>query len=207
MATTQNELVGQLLDQVKTHGTVDFSPSVLRLVIKILRHETTSNCKLVCPNGWASAKRVTEVVDSEFRQNVNWPGFAADYLFELARKHTGRLESKNGSLRARYGHSIAGVLTGIVANPPSRLLHATHRALTETILEHGLTRQNRNFVHMTSEIEYALALHESHGTENQNVVLEICTEQLKGRQIFYQATEHVWQTSYVPSDSIRQCLS
>ena len=110
MTTAQNKMFAQLLDQVKTHGTIDFSPSVLRLAIKILRHKCTSNLKLVGDGGWAPVDRVIEAIESEFQQNVNWQGLGVEDLFDLALKHSGRLEVKNGSILTQYEHVMAIVL-------------------------------------------------------------------------------------------------
>ncbi len=59
-------------------------------------------------------------------------------------------------IRALYGHSIPNKITKEKALPPDVLYHGTAHRLIDSILQKGLLPMNRQYVHLSKDIETAM---------------------------------------------------
>ncbi len=69
-----------------------------------------------------------------------------------------RFELKGDKVRATYGHSFPVELGLECERPPPRLYHGTARDLVQAILQAGLKPRGRQYVHLSSSPEEALAV-------------------------------------------------
>ena len=69
-----------------------------------------------------------------------------------------RFELREGKVRATYGHSFPVDLGLETVDPPPRLYHGTARDLVQTVLREGLKPRGRQYVHLSSSLEEALAV-------------------------------------------------
>jgi putative RNA 2'-phosphotransferase len=67
-----------------------------------------------------------------------------------------RFEIARGRIRALYGHTLPGVVAGRPAKPPTRLFHGTAAENEPRIREEGILPMRRGYVHLTSDLGYAL---------------------------------------------------
>ena len=81
-----------------------------------------------------------------------------------------RTESK---IRANQGHSIKVDLGLEAIKPPKVLYHGTGRKYLESILKNGLIKKERNYVHLSKDIETASIVGKRHG---DLVILEVDSE-------------------------------
>ncbi len=85
-----------------------------------------------------------------------WSWVKPEHIMEVAREdEKGRFEIKGGKIRARYGHSIPLVLGYKPVEPPEFLYHGTARRNLEKIKKEGLRPMERNFVHLSPDLETA----------------------------------------------------
>lgn len=66
-----------------------------------------------------------------------------------------RYEISNGKIRAMYGHSQVRDIDYVPAIPPDTLYHGTNARAVESIRKEGLSAQNRQYVHLTTNINNA----------------------------------------------------
>ena len=110
---------------------------------------------------------------------------------------------RNGTVRARYGHSVSHVQAAGNAVPPRSLFHGTSSIALPWILQGGLQPAGRNYVHLTSDIQYAQSIGEAIETPAKAVILEIDTVvSRKFGNSFHRANRHVWLTSDLPPSVI-----
>lgn len=104
-------------------------------------------------------------------------------------------------IRAVQGHSTASVsLQFIEKEPPEFLYHGTATRFLESIRQQGLIAGNRHHVHLSQDMQTAIAVGQRYG---KSVVLKI--EALRMYQQgfkFFQAENGVWLTNHVPINLI-----
>lgn len=103
-------------------------------------------------------------------------------------------------IRANQGHSISVNVELKEALPPMYLYHGTAKANLDSILESGIRKMNRLYVHFSEDIDTALQVGSRHGTP---IVLKINTTKMKedGYQ-FYLSKNNVWLVDFVPNSYI-----
>ena len=98
-------------------------------------------------------------------------------------------------IRALYGHSVPVDLAYIPSRPPTLLYHGTALKNYESILDSGIVSQNRQFVHLSEDVQTAVSVGQRHGDP---VVLQIDTKRMsEDGCIFYNPKNGIWLTEYV----------
>lgn len=69
-----------------------------------------------------------------------------------------RFELRGERVRATYGHSFAVDLGGESIAPPENLYFGTARDLAQTLLRDGLKPRGRAYVHLSADLEEAVAV-------------------------------------------------
>ncbi|HBJ1650855.1 TPA: RNA 2'-phosphotransferase [Clostridium botulinum] len=100
------------------------------------------------------------------------------------------------NIRANQGHSININLELEEKEPPIVLYHGTSTKFLENILNEGIKKQKRQYVHLSNDIETATKVGKRHG---ELVILEVNTQQMheQGNK-FYLSKNGVWLTDFVP---------
>ncbi len=106
--------------------------------------------------------------------------------------------SEDGKMiRANQGHSIKIEHGYKQKTPPSRLFHGTALKNRESILKSGLDKRKRHHVHLSSDIETAIAVGRRHG---KPIVFDVDSTQMHADGLkFYQSENGVWLTENVPA--------
>lgn len=100
-------------------------------------------------------------------------------------------------IRANQGHSIQVELGLSAQQPPDVLHHGTATRFLASILEQGLTRQNRHHVHLSESLDVAATVGRRYG---QLAMLIVDARRMHADgHIFYRADNGVWLTDAVPS--------
>ena len=93
-------------------------------------------------------------------------------------------------IRANQGHSLPVDVELRSAKPPAILYHGTAARFLDSILSQGITRQSRQFVHLSSDSETARQVGSRHGNP---VVLHIDAAAMEHNGIpFYLSQNGVW---------------
>jgi putative RNA 2'-phosphotransferase len=99
-------------------------------------------------------------------------------------------------IKANQGHSITVNLELQPIEPPKVLYHGTATRFSESICKEGIKKQNRQYVHLSSDVETATKVGKRHG---ELVIFRIDSDQMyKDGYKFYLSENKVWLTDYVP---------
>lgn len=137
--------------------------------------------------------------------NKSWKDFNMDDLERIVREDSKQRYSFNedkSKIRANQGHSISVNLELQSIKPPNKLYHGTGRKYLDSILKNGLIKKERQYVHLSGDIETASIVGKRHG---ELVVLEIDSESMFNKGIkFYLSKNNLWLCDYVPVEYIKE---
>jgi len=146
--------------------------------------------------GWTPFPDLVEAVESKY----SWPdrGTVAGVV---ATDPNGRFERRHGDgtdrVRATYGHSVDVTLDGGDDPVPETLYHGTAPRNVESILTEGLRPMNRQQVHLSEDVESAVAVGRRHADEPAVLEIDAAAMQEAGRDIARRGRE-TYTTDRVP---------
>ncbi len=156
----------------------------------VLRHNPQSIGIELDENGWAD---IAALIDRTQKFALS-----QELIAEVVRTNDKQrfALSKDGlKIRASQGHSIKIDLEYKAVTPPDILYHGTASRFLASIMKQGLTRQNRQHVHLSADIDTAQKVGSRHGTP---VILTIAARELhQFGQAFYLSDNKVWLTEKV----------
>jgi len=131
-----------------------------RFLSLILRHSPSSAGIVLDDNGWADVK--------ELLSGVNRTGRKIDIesLERIVRENSKNRYSFNedkSKIRANQGHSVEVDVELPEMRPPDVLYHGTATRFLQSIKESGITKQNRQHVHLSADVDTAIAVGKRHG--------------------------------------------
>ena len=94
-----------------------------------------------------------------------------DIVAIIAGSDKKRFEILNGKIRATYGHSTAGKIKFEPSVPPKILFHGTARRFVSSIEQEGLKPMNRQYVHLSSDLDTAVRVGKRH--DSQPMIFEV----------------------------------
>ena len=111
------------------------------------------------------------------------------------------IDLKVQKIKATHGHSIAIQQELSPQVPVATLYHGTAAKNITSIIENGLLKRHRQYVHLSETIEMALEVGKRHGIP---CIIKIDTEQLlaDGRE-FFKTEQDVWLTSDIPAKYLK----
>lgn len=119
-------------------------------------------------------------------------------------KHRYEFSEDGLKVRALYGHSNHVRIQWDVATPPITLYHGTAKKNLDAILQEGLKSMNRQYVHLSESIEYAIKVGQRHG---EPVVLAVDTQKvIDDGGCFYRVPNGIWLTERIKNQHIRFVL-
>jgi len=115
----------------------------------------------------------------------------------IERSEKRRHEISGERIRALYGHSIPQQIVKTPAKPPEILYHGTARRFVPSIKEAGLLPRNRQYVHLSADIETALQVGKRR--DGEPVLLKVRAFEAWGNGVrFYIGNEKVWLADAIP---------
>lgn len=112
-----------------------------------------------------------------------------------------RFEIVDGRIRARYGHSAVRTITYPSVKPPEYLYHGTSTQALESIRREGLKSQQRQYVHLSLDPDWAHKVGNRHA--GKPVVLRIrALEAHNAGHIFHHPEPKHYLTNSVPLEFI-----
>lgn len=163
----------------------------------VLRHQPEKINVVLDENGW------TDV--AIFLSQMNTKGFSVDMkkleeIISTNEKQRFALNDTKDKIRANQGHSVEIDLGLSPTEPPQILYHGTSQNAISSIKEQGITKQNRQHVHLSAQIETAINVGSRHG---KVVVLTIkALEMHQNGEIFYISDNGVWLTDMIETKYI-----
>lgn len=170
---------------------------ISKLMSLVLRHQPETIGLQLNENGWANVQ--------ELIQKINAAGTAVDMdiintVVDTNDKKRFSFNHNKTMIRANQGHSVAIELNLNPVMPPEILYHGTAERFLESILKQGLTKQQRQHVHLSQLHETAKAVGARHG---KPVVVHINAKAMAAAgHIFYLSDNGVWLVDAVPVEYI-----
>ena len=173
---------------------------MVRRLIKIskylsyhLRHRPDLLGLELAPGGWVEVDKLLEAA-----QNNHFPISETELkqVVEQNDKQRFSFSDRGNFIRANQGHSIPIDLQLEPIIPPNVLYHGTHEGAVAVIQKQGLKKMSRHHVHLSAQIQTAIAVGARRGDA---VVFQI--DALKMSQAhyqFYRSHNGVWLTEFVP---------
>lgn len=170
---------------------------VSKFLSLVLRHDPKSFGLSLDEAGWANvedviraANRAGRSLDLKLLQRVVHENDKQRFAFS----------SDGNQIRANQGHSIDVNLGLQPVDPPALLYHGTVAKFLDSIKSKGLVPGNRQFVHLSSDIETATIVGKRRG---QPVILEVEAARMSlDSHEFYLSENQVWLVANVPADYI-----
>ena len=168
-------------------GTKEKLVSTSKFLSLILRHEPERVGLTLGDGGWVSVDALLACC-AQARKPIS-----LELLKEVVATNDKQrfAFSEDGLLiRANQGHSVSVDLGLEPSIPPDVLYHGTASRFLDSIWQEGLQKRARHHVHLTANLDVAIAVGQRHG---KVVILEIDARQmhLDGHQ-FFQADNGVW---------------
>jgi len=153
-----------------------------------LRHDPTKYGLEPDPEGWVSFDDLVTAIRYERRDSLN---IERDDIVELlAAMESDRFEIAGAKIRAVYGHSIVLEKPPPIQIPPDVLFHGTSAENVDEIMTKGLLRMNRQFVHLSSDLDWVLRFV---ADKERWVVFRVLANVARDNGVaFRQANRHVW---------------
>ena len=168
--------------------------AISRYISLILRHKPEVIGISLDGHGWAEVDALIRGI-----QDKKEPAFSRELLDEIVRTDSKQRYAYNEDhtlIRANQGHSIPVDVELTQAAPPQVLWHGTGEKYTASIDKTGLIPKSRLYVHLSKDIETAVAVGKRHG---RPVVYQVSAGQMASAgYAFYLSANGVWLTKEVP---------
>ena len=167
---------------------------ISKLISFWLRHQPEQANLEIDEFGWVNINDVLAALKSKSI------GFTKTDLIELNNsfdKIRWKLDLKNNKIKATHGHSIK-VLQELKPEVPREILyHGTATKNLNGIIEKGLNSGQRQYVHLSDNIEIAKEIGKRHG---KPFIIEVETQELlENGWVFYKTELNIWLTTAIPT--------
>ena len=162
--------------------------TISKFLSLVLRHKPEEIGLKLDSNGWAD---INELIEKSEKVKLT-----KELINEVvSQNNKQRFIIKNDKIRANQGHSINIDLALEAVEPPDILYHGTTIRFLDSIIKEGLTKQSRQHVHLSEDIETATIVGKRHG---KVAILEIDAKKMfeEGYE-FYLSENGVWLTDRV----------
>ena len=152
--------------------------------------------------GWVPLGQLLDAL----RREEQWENIVGANVEEMiAESAKKRFEIREGRIRAFYGHSFPMKIWKEEKEPPDVLYHGTARRFLESIMEKGLQPQERQYVHLSQDVETAETVGKRHDGKPCILVIDAKRAWAEGIKFSF-GNEKVWLADCVPGKYIEQML-
>lgn len=162
--------------------------NISKFLSLILRHKPETIGLKLDKNGWAD---IDELIEKS--KDIS---LTRELIDEVVQKNDKRRFIIDGNrIRANQGHSIEVDLELKPLTPPDILYHGTATRFLDSIMQTGITKQSRQHVHLSQELETAISVGQRHG---KVAILEVNAQEMLAKgHTFYRSENGVWLTDIV----------
>jgi putative RNA 2'-phosphotransferase len=180
------------------NNNVNYS-ELSKIISHALRHEPWLYELELDSEGWVSVELLMKSLHGE---KPEWNNLEMqdleNMIFGSDKK---RHEIHKGYIRALYGHSLSHKLSKEIGIPPDVLYHGTHEGVINFIESEGLKPMNRQYVHLSVDIDTALNVGKR--KSKQPVLLTIKSNEAHSSGVkFYKGNSCVWLADNIPPEFI-----
>lgn len=173
--------------------------NISKFLSLILRHQPETINLRLDENGWAN---IDELISKSADVKIYFTSEELDEIVEMNDKKRFIFNKDKTKIRANQGHSIDIDLALKPQQPPEFLYHGTAMNNVDSILENGIEKRNRQYVHLSLDQETATKVGMRHG---KPIILTIKTgEMFEDGILFYLSENNVWLTDFVDTKYIKK---
>ena len=174
--------------------------AVSRYISLILRHKPEVIGIALDKHGWADVDALIRGI-----QETKEPAFSREMLDEIVRTDSKQRYAYNEDrtlIRASQGHSIPVDVELLQAVPPEILWHGSGEKYAASIEKIGLIPKSRLYVHLSKDMDTAIAVGKRHG---KPVVYQVDAGRMaQSGYLFYLSANGVWLTKEVPVEFLQK---
>src|SRR5215218_10152542 len=165
----------------------------------VLRHKPEQIGLELDSNGWIDVNSLLQKCN---QSNIPLTLDILKYVVETNSKKRFAFDEQQNRIRANQGHSIDVELELKPIEPPQNLFHGTAERFVSSILQTGLMKQQRQHVHLSSNVETALNVGRRHG---RPFVFKIFARRMFSDEYeFFLSDNGVWLTDNVPTKYLKE---
>jgi putative RNA 2'-phosphotransferase len=173
--------------------------NISKYLSKHLRHQPERIGLQLMPGGWIA---IDVLLEACARDRFPITREELDEVVERNSKQRFAIDLTGEMIRASQGHSIPIDLQLETSTPPDILYHGTGCKNEKIIIETGLNKMARHHVHLSSNIDTAIAVGGRHG---KPIVFSIDTIAMQEAGFkFYLSANGVWLVDSVPPQYLRK---
>lgn len=164
----------------------------------VLRHQPEKLNLTLDEQGYVGLQELLAAMSQE----RYWRNVSEEQILEVVEtSDKQRFEVSGNRIRARYGHSVAEAVTHPEVLPPEILYHGTSPTAVPSILAEGLKPMNRQYVHLSTEVEQARQVGRRH--HSQPVILTVKAQQAwEGGVKFHRPEDRLYLSDTIPPEFI-----
>ncbi len=173
--------------------------NISKFLSLVLRHQPETIGIYLDQNGWTD---VNDLIEKAKNHGIIFDRDTLNHIVETNSKKRFSFNETLDKIRASQGHSIEIELGYKNQKPPEILYHGTGERSVQSILEGGLEKRSRQYVHLSSELDTAIKVGQRHG---KPVVFEVLAELMYDDHfLFFMSDNGVWLTEHVPTKYLKQ---
>jgi putative RNA 2'-phosphotransferase len=153
----------------------------------ILRHNPHRFKTVLDEEGWADINNVLNALHN-FKDLTDLK--KEDLLYLISNQDKVRFVIKENKIKATHGHSIE-VKKNTPIIPPDVLYHGTSHKYIKSILQHGILKMQRQFVHLSIDAFTAIEIG-NRKDNNPAIIMVDSIKACKDGVLFYKGSDKVW---------------
>ena len=166
-----------------------------KFISLILRHHPEAIGIVIDEHGWADTQELLDGINATGKHRISLP--VLEEIVRTDSKQRYSFSEDRRKIRANQGHSIPVDLELSPKMPPAVLYHGTGLKYVPSIERQALLHMRRLYVHLSRDIDTAVAVGQRHGT---CFVYRVDAAQMaRDGLLFYESVNHVWLTEHVPA--------
>jgi putative RNA 2'-phosphotransferase len=164
---------------------------ISRFLSYLLRHRPKEYPVSFDRHGFAAWKDVVDALQGRFQEITE-----EEIRAIVTGSDKQRFELNEGKVRATYGHSFPIDLGLEVADPPAELYHGSARDLAQAISRSGLKPRDRQYVHLSTSVEEALAV--GRRRDPSPAIIVVDSQRAHAEGVRFYRSGPVFLAEYVP---------
>jgi putative RNA 2'-phosphotransferase len=168
-----------------------------RLLAVMLRHKPDQFGLRLDSQGFTDTDAVWRQVTKRYPRQYQYKDLLAVVQGDQQGKK--RYEIQGSRIRALYGHSVSQTIQYEPATPPETLYHGTTHTALAAIRQQGLTSQNRQYVHLTINLERAENTAKRHRGQPIILVIRAGAAYQAGIRFYHPEPEHFLALAIPPA--------
>lgn len=172
-----------------------------RFFSQILRHRPKKIGLELEEGGWTDIKTFLEKIN-KYKNGEPITFEELEYIVENNDKQRFGFNEDKTKIRANQGHSTDVKMNYQPQTPPPVLYHGTATKNVDSILQNGILKGNRQYVHLSVDIETAQKVGKRHG---KPYIFTIETSKMQEAGIeFYCSENGVWLVDFIPKEFLKE---